>query len=129
MGVDEAKADAEQPPPLDQRQDLTILGPNRLRQILKQAEHGAAIGKAPHRDLSGDEWMAEQPTRVEGPLEAGIGASQMIDPNSAVDEQQRALLGPTARPGRRRGIAATEKRQPTRRLTLDERFQGLAYQG
>ena len=99
MGVDEAEAQTEQPTALDQRQDFGILGANSLLQVPEQLDHQRAIGKAPHCDLTGDERVADQGPGVERPLQVRIGAPKMVDPDRAVDEQQRALLGSAAGPG------------------------------
>lgn len=99
MRIDEAEAQTEQPTAFDQRQDFGVFGANRLLQVLKQLDHERAVGKTSHRDFSGDERVADQGPGVERSLQVRIGAPEMVDPDRAVDEQQRALPGSAAGPG------------------------------
>jgi hypothetical protein len=126
MGVDEAKAPAEQLAALYQVQDFAILRSHGLGQTAKPAEKAGAVGESAHGNLAGYERVAEDILLEQLLPQRRIVPPQMIDPDTAVDEKQADLGRPAPGTGSRVRIAAAEAGEPARRLALDQRLQRFA---
>ena len=85
MSVDPSDAAAGEALSFDELQDLFVLRSLRSWQLAEESEN---FGTPPHSSdsqLSDDERMDEDETVLEQPAEAGVPASQVVDPDGRVD--------------------------------------------
>jgi hypothetical protein len=113
LRVDIADTEAEQPVPLDEREQLVGLADDRLWQCRQLLQDFAALpGRAqmPHRKLTDHPRMSKDPALMKEPQQRRLAIAEMVDPNRGVDQDHStgSLL--------RRGAASASGTVPPRRI-------------
>ena len=97
MRVNVADAPAVKSFPIDETNNLRIVGDCGMREVLQAAQHDLALTQIAHRQLADHKGVRQYPAAIEEVGQGCIAGPKMVDPDRRIDQDHLLV-------GRRRGI-------------------------